>query len=410
LSNITDYGFPLSTEPIQNEQNTAECINLSESVAHNGAVVLTPTSFDDGTEQVNKGSPLLAIEAAASTSSGSTGPNHNSEKELANESFPAPNTKKKRRKKTPTIALGLSTNRNSSKRRIKKTKTTSSSSTPGGFSHYVPSIAVEGLLLPPFHHPVNHREAIKPEAEQAPPEASSKENLMLTISNQFHHRAESPRPGCSFITEEPAKDLMIAAPMMLGNQLNLAPQMLGNQLNPASSVAQEMSGLLSAELDMHNASNALTSSTITTSSSSFMGDVSPMVNSTMVTLSSAPSPHHLADLLERQWEQGHQLFMEEGQRYDSKKLCDFMYIFFKYVIQFILYLVASLLSCLHTIRQDNTQLENNVASLTQRRDHLLTDNARYFAPLTVQTATEAPLMTNSGSSPDETSNSTAGSF
>jgi len=140
-----------------------------------------------------------------------------------------------------------------------------------------------------------------------------------------------------------------------------------------------------------------------------MGDESPMVNSTMVTLSSAPSPYHLADLLERQWEQGNQSFME-GQRYDSKKLCDFRYIFFQRCnpIYFI-FLVASLLSCLHTIRQDNTQLENSVVNLTQRRDHLLTANARYFVPLTVQTVTEAPLMTNSVNSPDETSNSTAGS-
>jgi len=169
---------------------------------------------------------------------------------------------------------------------------------------------VEGLLLPPFHHPANHHEAIKLGTEQAPPEASPMENLTLTMSDQFHYRAENP-----------------SSSSVKKNLMSSAPQMLGNQLNPASSVALEMSDLLSAELDMHNASNALTSSTTMAYSSSFMGEVSPVVNSTITASSSAPAPHNLAGLLERQWEQGNQFFMEEGQRYDSKRLCDFVYLF-----------------------------------------------------------------------------------
>jgi len=60
---------------------------------------------------------------------------------------------------------------------------------------------------------------------------------------------------------------------------------------------------------------------------------------------------------------------------------------------------------LNTIRQDNTQLQDNVAGLQKRRDRLLAANTRLSNPLTVQAVTQAPLMAISDSDrlDDETS-------
>ena len=44
--------------------------------------------------------------------------------------------------------------------------------------------------------------------------------------------------------------------------------------------------------------------------------------------------------------------------------------------------VASLLSCLHQLRQENLRLEQHISTLVQRRDHLLAVNARLSLPLT----------------------------
>jgi len=82
-----------------------------------------------------------------------------------------------------------------------------------------------------------------------------------------------------------------------------------------------------------------------------------------------------------------------------------------FLICFHFHKVPSLLACLNTIRQDNTQLQDNVAGLTEvapvteRRDRLLTANARSSDPLIVQTVTQAPFMANSDSNrlDDETS-------
>lgn len=73
-------------------------------------------------------------------------------------------------------------------------------------------------------------------------------------------------------------------------------------------------------------------------------------------------PQTLDQLLERQWEQGSQFLMEQAQHFD----------------------IASLLSCLHQLRAENSRLEDRVSSLLQRRDHLLAVNARLAIPLTGQ--------------------------
>ena len=72
-----------------------------------------------------------------------------------------------------------------------------------------------------------------------------------------------------------------------------------------------------------------------------------------------PPPSSLEALLERQWGQGAQFIMDQAQHYD----------------------IASLLSCLHQIRQENERLEERLRLLSSRREHLLTVNARLALPL-----------------------------
>lgn len=50
-------------------------------------------------------------------------------------------------------------------------------------------------------------------------------------------------------------------------------------------------------------------------------------------------------------------------------------------------LVASLLSCLHQLKIENSRLEDHINGLVSRRDHLLAVNARLAIPLGQQTAT-----------------------
>ncbi|XP_067649202.1 protein AF-10-like isoform X5 [Haliotis asinina] len=69
-------------------------------------------------------------------------------------------------------------------------------------------------------------------------------------------------------------------------------------------------------------------------------------------------PTSMEQLLERQWEQGSQFLMEQSQHFD----------------------IASLLNCLHQLKTENTRLEEYVKSLTERRNQLLTINARLSLP------------------------------
>ncbi|XP_022079953.1 protein AF-10-like isoform X2 [Acanthaster planci] len=77
-------------------------------------------------------------------------------------------------------------------------------------------------------------------------------------------------------------------------------------------------------------------------------------------------PATMEQLLERQWDQGSEFLMQQATHLD----------------------IASLLSCLYQLRQENTRLEEYILSLVQRRDHLLAVNLRLSRPL------------NQGGSPD----------
>jgi len=90
-------------------------------------------------------------------------------------------------------------------------------------------------------------------------------------------------------------------------------------------------------------------------------DVSPSTKMSS-SAASAVFPQNLEQLLERQWEQGSQFLMEQAHNFD----------------------IASLLSCLHNLRQENMRLEDHVANLNRRREHLLAVNARLSIPLSVQ--------------------------
>lgn len=82
-------------------------------------------------------------------------------------------------------------------------------------------------------------------------------------------------------------------------------------------------------------------------------------------------PATMEQLLERQWEQGSQFLMQQGQHFD----------------------IASLLNCLHQLKNENHRLEDHVKSLTARRDHLLAVNARLSVPFSANTTEQGPAKT-----------------
>jgi len=206
-------------------------------------------------------------------------------KELHSELDPAlpPKSNKPRRSLLPKAPP---TGKRSSKRRKKEDNPTPS---------IVDAVYLGGLL-----HQPSHPESIKPEMET--------HSLI-----QLHGSADS-------ITT-------IKAPPTPPKDRIYAPQMLGNELNPDSSSAKEMSESLSAEVDMHNVFSVSSPKT----SSSLVNvplprrSVSSVVDRTVAALGSSPAPQGLAELLERQWEQGSQLLMEQAQSYDSNHLFNFTF-------------------------------------------------------------------------------------
>ncbi|XP_066302743.1 protein AF-10-like isoform X7 [Branchiostoma lanceolatum] len=78
-----------------------------------------------------------------------------------------------------------------------------------------------------------------------------------------------------------------------------------------------------------------------------------------------PFPTSIEQLLERQWNEGSQFLMEQAAHFDIRQ-------------------VATLLSCLHQLRQENQRLEDHVHTLLARRDHLLAVTARLSVPLNAQ--------------------------
>ncbi|XP_069943502.1 protein AF-10 isoform X3 [Cherax quadricarinatus] len=183
------------------------------------------------------------------------------------------------------------------------------------------------------------------------------------------------KEGCGGTRQERKEKYYVKSwslPSVITNGVGANTLLLGNQLNPASAVAQKMTDTLHAELEAHSIykdEDKIVSSLVgpvlpgkkeNTSGSNSNGSSQP-----------PPFPQSLEQLLERQWEQGSQFLMEQAQHFD----------------------IASLLSCLHQLRQENVRLEETVSSLISRRDHLLAVNARLSVPLS------SPTPANASSSP-----------
>jgi len=90
----------------------------------------------------------------------------------------------------------------------------------------------------------------------------------------------------------------------------------------------------------------------------------------------------LEDLLERQWEQGGAFMLEQAQHFDS--MTSFNIKTSLYLILMFTNIVASLLTCLYQLKNENVNLEDELANYTKRRDHLLAVNARLAIPLPPQ--------------------------
>ncbi|XP_015378458.1 PREDICTED: protein AF-10-like [Diuraphis noxia] len=153
-----------------------------------------------------------------------------------------------------------------------------------------------------------------------------------------------------------------------------APHMLGNALNPNSTMAQQMTDTLNEEIKTHkqfNENNIPTNRPPLLMGPQLYRHVQKPPTDVPQSNASGPewftngignSSQSLEDLLERQWEQGGSLLMEQAQHFD----------------------VASLLSCLYQLKNENIDLEKELATFTRRRDHLLAVNARLAIPLVPQ--------------------------
>uniref|UniRef100_A0A9J2P2P5 Uncharacterized protein n=1 Tax=Ascaris lumbricoides TaxID=6252 RepID=A0A9J2P2P5_ASCLU len=86
----------------------------------------------------------------------------------------------------------------------------------------------------------------------------------------------------------------------------------------------------------------------------------------------SPFPQSMEELLERQWEQGSHFLMSHAP-FD----------------------IAQLLSCLHELKMENVRLEESMAQLVRRRDHLLALNARLSLSLTGGSAPSTNVNTTS---------------
>lgn len=154
-----------------------------------------------------------------------------------------------------------------------------------------------------------------------------------------------------------------------------APHMLGNALNPSSNMAQKMADSLNNEIEIHKKFNHEPNMSTSTSKNVLMGPQLHRRNQNQTETSqshkSASSVTNginnnntqaLEDLLERQWEQGGAFMLEQAQHFD----------------------IASLLTCLYQLKNENVNLEDELTNYTKRRDHLLAVNARLAIPLPPQ--------------------------
>jgi len=137
--------------------------------------------------------------------------------------------------------------------------------------------------------------------------------------------------------------------------------MFGATLNPASGMAREMNTVLQNEVAAHSVYSGETSAQLVgvpvpgRRRTHDSGRAAPHTVAGM--LDPARQPQTLEELLERHWEQGSRFLMEQASHFD----------------------IASLLSSLHQLKEENLGLEDSVDRLIARRDHLLAVRARLLA-------------------------------
>ncbi|XP_070498908.1 protein AF-10 isoform X4 [Chironomus tepperi] len=211
-------------------------------------------------------------------------------------------------------------------------------------------------------------------------EASARKRRKATIANSVTPQ-QSPHAFVETKKERDDKDPKTAPVLQNGGIGPLTHHhMLGNQLNPASTAAKNMTETLSMEIEAHSIYTAepqpnftgpqypgrKDSSKNSSASSSTTSSGPASITSMLSGTSSNGAPQSLEQLLERQWEQGSQFLMEQAQHFD----------------------IASLLSCLHQLKIENSKLEDHINSLISRRDHLLAVNARLAIPLSQPTTNQ----------------------
>jgi len=145
--------------------------------------------------------------------------------------------------------------------------------------------------------------------------------------------------------------------------------MFGATLNPTSGMAKEMTSVLQSEVESHSVYNSdsveLTGVPLPGRRREGGWRAAPHTVAGM--LDPARQPQTMEELLERHWEQGSRFLMEQASHFD----------------------IASLLSSLHQLKEENVGLEDSVDRLLSRRDHLLAVRSRLMALNSLNLASHA---------------------
>ena len=408
------YETPTISEP---NSSVVHSVIVSSASTHHSESSSTQLQSSQSVPQRTV-SPLIISNSAGSSSQSQPNqakPNYNNVFENAKDfSVSAAPAKKARRGRTPKVAPVAPDSPPSSpdsagvehapKRRKKATKSATSALHSDDRQHLIAAVnRAEDFLSPHLSQNAPNTENVLTRESSLIHHSMSRENFNVNKAPEsiapLHNPSTLPVNNVGVKDLNSHKDSFSAgkeSSLFLRNGM-VVPHMLGNQLNPNSSVAQQMTDTLAAEVEAHS----ITNQPSPIGSNNFTGApfpvraVSPSLKMNLPSGSTAtPFPQTMEQLLERQWEQGSQFLMGQAQQCDSNyHFYIILNIISKHLNLFV-YLVASLLSCLHSLRQENMRLEDQVADLKGRRDRLLLVQARLSVPLAVQSSHMA--FTSSG--------------
>lgn len=181
-----------------------------------------------------------------------------------------------------------------------------------------------------------------------------------TMRKRLHPATNVKKPDSAPASVAPVSAPSSASSLGYQNQsvFGGVPQFPNPISRTSFSTVDSLSGSMSS-VDSH-LTQGTSQSTDKLLNGSLVGPPLPFVSKDYTsTKSSEPvSPSSMEELLERQWEQGSNFLMQQGQHFD----------------------IASLLSCLHQLKTENNRLETYIGTLLSRRDHLLAVNARLSMP------------------------------